>query len=232
VTKASYPVEDCDDVALLREQICPYVSRGGFKLEAALKEFDICPEQLICADIGASTGGFTDCLLKNGATRVYAFDSGKGQLHRSLATDERVISRESFNARYITRGDVGEDVDLAVMDVSFISQTVILPALKELLGPSGIIISLIKPQFEAGRQALGKNGIVTRKEDRYSAVVRVLDSAELIGLSCRGLMVSPIKGGDGNEEYLACFVRSERKSDFSIINKENAKSIVYGNIKR
>jgi 23S rRNA (cytidine1920-2'-O)/16S rRNA (cytidine1409-2'-O)-methyltransferase len=109
---------------------------------------------------------------------------------------------------------------------------VILPALKEPLGPSGIIISLIKPQFEAGRQALGKNGIVTRKEDRYSAVVRVLDSAELIGLSCRGLMVSPIKGGDGNEEYLACFVRSERKSDFSIINKENAKSIVYGNIKR
>ena len=209
-----------------------YVSRGGLKLEAALIEFGVFPDGLICADIGASTGGFTDCLLKRGAARVYAFDSGKGQLHQSLVSDERVISRESFNARYITREDVGEDIDLAVMDVSFISQTMILPSLKELLGRDGMIISLIKPQFEAGRQALGKNGIVTRKEDRYSAVLRVVESASLIGLCCKKFMVSPIKGGDGNEEYLACFVRSECEGKTIITDKENIKNAVYGKDKK
>ena len=234
IDKPSFELdENIDHIIEIKEsEEDRYVSRGGLKLEAALNEFDICPEQLICADIGASTGGFTDCLLKSGAKRVYAFDSGKGQLHRSLAIDERVISRESFNARYITRDDVGEEVDLVVMDVSFISQTVILPALKGLLGSKGIIISLIKPQFEAGRQALGKNGIVTRKEDRYSAVLRVLESAALIGLSCRGLMVSPIKGGDGNEEYLACFGCPEHEGKLNILNKENIKSIVYGKAKK
>ena len=136
-----------------------YVSRGGLKLEGALSAFGISPKGMICADIGASTGGFTDCLLQNGAEKVYAFDSGSGQLHSKLKNDKRVISKEGFNARYITLSDVGERVDMVVMDVSFISQTIIIPALVKLLRENGIFVTLIKPQFEAGRSALGKNGI-------------------------------------------------------------------------
>ena len=186
-----------------------YVSRGGLKLEGALKEFKIDPRGLVCADIGASTGGFTDCLLQNGAKRVYAFDSGSGQLHRTLVSDERVISRENFNARFISPEDVEGNVALAVMDVSFISQTLILPNLSRIISPGGILITLVKPQFEAGRSALGKNGIVKRKEDRLAAVLRVLDSAAQNGMSLKGLINSPIRGGDGNEEFLACFSKTE-----------------------
>ena len=150
-----------------------YVSRGGLKLEGALKNFNISPNGLVCADIGASTGGFTDCLLQHGAKRVYAFDSGSGQLHSKLKSDDRVISKEGFNARYITPEDVGEGVDLVVMDVSFISQTMIIPAIVKLLRRKGTFITLIKPQFEAGTSGVGKNGIVTNSAYRFLAVKRV-----------------------------------------------------------
>lgn len=207
LTKASEEIDDSAEhtVEIVKTDDEKYVSRGGLKLEGALLAFGISPQGMVCADIGASTGGFTDCLLQNGATKVYAFDSGRDQLHSSLSNDNRVISKEGFNARYITPDDIGEAVDLVVMDVSFISQTMIIPSLVKLLKRGGAFVTLIKPQFEAGRSALGKNGIVKRKEDRFSAVMRVLECAELMGLSFEGLIKSPIKGGDGNEEFLACF---------------------------
>jgi 23S rRNA (cytidine1920-2'-O)/16S rRNA (cytidine1409-2'-O)-methyltransferase len=201
-----------------------YVSRGGLKLEGALSAFGISPKGMICADIGASTGGFTDCLLQNGAEKVYAFDSGSGQLHSKLKSDKRVISKEGFNARYIVLSDVGEKVDMVVMDVSFISQTIIIPAIVKLLRENGIFLTLIKPQFEAGRSALGKNGIVKHKEDRLMAVKRVLDCARENGLSLGGLIHSPIKGGDGNEEFLAVFKLSSGDEPLSGLD---IKNIVY-----
>lgn len=191
-----------------------YVSRGGLKLEGAMRAFGISAEGLVCADIGASTGGFTDCLLQSGAEKVYAFDSGRSQLHPSLASDPRVISKEGFNARYITEADVGEPVDIAVMDVSFISQTMIIPNLSRLIKDGGRFVTLIKPQFEAGRSALGKNGIVKHKEDRLAAVIKVLKCAAENGLSFDGLIPSPIKGGDGNEEFLASFVLNKSSEAF------------------
>ena len=224
VTKPSAEIDDNvpHEVAITNEE--KYVGRGGLKLEGALGAFGITPEGMICADIGASTGGFTDCLLQNGAERVYAFDSGKGQLHPRLASDPRVISKEGFNARYIKPEDVGEAVELAVMDVSFISQTMIIPSLVSLIKDGGALVSLVKPQFEAGRAALGKNGIVKNSKDRYMATLRVLDSAESVGLSCRGFIRSPIKGGDGNEEYLIYLIKAPYKTD-KIEWRERIKAI-------
>lgn len=184
-----------------------YVSRGALKLLAAIEGFNILVSEKICADIGASTGGFTDCLLQQGASLVYAFDSGKGQLHPKIASDSRVVSKEGFNARYIKPEDVDSLVDIAVMDVSFISQTLIIPNLVKIIKDDGCFISLIKPQFEAGRDAIGKNGIVKKAEYKFLAIDRVIKSAESNGLCPKGIIKSPIKGGDGNEEYLACFVK-------------------------
>ena len=228
---ATKPSEDIDEnvehsIEVIETENERYVSRGGLKLEGALEAFGISPEGFVCADIGASTGGFTDCLLQKGAARVYAFDSGSGQLHSKLKNDGRVISKEGFNARYIAPEDVGEGVDLAVMDVSFISQTLIIPAIVKLLKENGAFVTLIKPQFEAGRGALGKNGIVKRKEDRLAAVNRVVDSARSNRLALKGLVKSSIKGGDGNEEFLALFVLegdAQLKSDIL-----NIKDIVFG----
>ena len=184
-----------------------YVGRGGLKLEGALDTFRVDVQGLIALDIGASTGGFTDCLLSRGAAHVYAIDSGEGQLHPRLRADARVTNIEKCNARTLTPDIIGQTASLAVMDVSFISQTCILPVIPPLLGEDGMLISLIKPQFEAGRGAVGKGGIVRRREHREAAVRRVLDSAASVGLTCVGLTVSPITGGDGNIEYLALFVR-------------------------
>jgi 23S rRNA (cytidine1920-2'-O)/16S rRNA (cytidine1409-2'-O)-methyltransferase len=208
IKKASDEIDEAQEHEVSVTDNEKYVGRGGIKLEGALTVFGVSPEGKVCADIGASTGGFTDCLLQNGAKKVYAFDSGSGQLHSKIANDPRVVSKEGFNARYIKSEDVDGEVDLAVMDVSFISQTMILPALTSIVKDNGIIISLIKPQFEAGRAALGKNGIVKNSNDRYMAVLRVLDSAESLGLSCKGFIKSSIKGGDGNEEYLIYLVKS------------------------
>ena len=213
ISKASFEIDESviHDVVITNTE--KYVGRGGLKLEGALIEFKLDASGLVCADIGASTGGFTDCLLQNGAAMVYAFDSGRDQLHQKLKTDPRVISREGFNARYISPEDVGEQVDLAVMDVSFISQTMIIPSLVSIIKDGGALVSLVKPQFEAGRSAIGKNGIVKNGKDRYSAAIRVLESAELAGLSCRGFVRSSIKGGDGNEEYLIYLIKSPYEND-------------------
>ncbi len=183
-----------------------YVSRGGLKLEAALAAFNIDVAGKRCIDVGASTGGFTDCLLQNGAASVYCVDSGRGQLHAKIAEDERVTNIEGYNARELKAEDFGV-FDIAVMDVSFISQTLLHGGVARTLREGGVYISLIKPQFEAGKQALGKKGIVKDAKDREAAILRVLESAGLHGLCAQGVIPSPIEGGDGNREYLACFVR-------------------------
>lgn len=204
VKKASENIDEAlpHNVDVLKER---FVCRGGLKLEAALEAFSFNPSGLTCIDIGASTGGFTDCLLSHGAKKVYAVDAGHGQLDPSLAGRDDVVNIEGYNARNLLRGDFPVLFDLAVMDVSFISQTYILPGVFDVLTGDGVLISLIKPQFEAGRAAIGKNGIVRRPEDRAASIERVLDSAEENGLFCTGLIVSPIEGGDGNIEYLAIF---------------------------
>ncbi len=181
-----------------------FVGRGGEKLEGALAAFGIDPTGMRAIDIGASTGGFTHCLLLRGAAHVTALDAGCDQLHPSLVTDARVKNIEKYNARELSADDVGQ-FDLAVMDVSFISQTYILPRLPAVLLPTGLAITLIKPQFEAGRAALNKKGVVKNPRDRLLAVRRVLQSAREAGLVPKGLISSPITGGDGNIEYLALF---------------------------
>ena len=204
IKKSSAPISEGEHRVCVEETLA-YVSRGGLKLEAALDRFLPNIKGLTALDIGASTGGFTDCLLRRGAKKVFAIDAGYGQLARTLSEDPRVISIERFNARDLTAGTIGESCDIAVMDVSFISQTYILPGVASVLRPGGHFISLIKPQFEAGKSAIGKNGIVHNAAYRFLAVKRVLHTAETLGLSCIGLMRSPIKGGDGNVEYLAAF---------------------------
>ncbi len=193
-----------------------FVCRGALKLEGALEEFaiDVCGK--VCIDVGASTGGFTDVLLSRGAKMVYAVDSGHGQLDASLAENENVVNVEGYNARYLNREDFPCLFDMAVMDVSFISQTYILGGIADILMPNGILVSLIKPQFEAGRAAVGKNGIVKKKEDREAALMRVISFAEEKGLFCKALMRSPIDGGDGNIEYLAYFTRGKGEYNIDI----------------
>lgn len=189
------------------EEIFKYVSRGGMKLEAALDAFSINVNRKKAVDVGASTGGFTDCLLKRGAARVYAVDSGVGQLHESLRSDKRVVSVEQFNARMLDTSVTDGECDVAVADVSFISQTYIIPNISSVLSDGGVFVSLIKPQFEAGRSALGKGGIVHNGAYRYLAVKRVLECAVENGFDIEGLVRSPIEGGDGNKEYLAYFIK-------------------------
>ena len=191
------------------EQVFKYVSRGGMKLEAALDAFKINVNRLKAVDVGASTGGFTDCLLKRGASAVYAIDAGIGQLHPDLLADSRVHSIEKFNARELNADITDGLCDIAVADVSFISQTYIIAGIASVLKSGGVFVSLIKPQFEAGRQALGKNGVVSSGAYRYLAAKRVINCAFENGFDCLGLIRSPIEGGDGNKEYLALFVKKE-----------------------
>ena len=204
VAKPSLDVsEDCT-VDIVGETL-RYVSRGGLKLERALSAFSLDVTGLDCVDIGASTGGFTDCLLQHGAAKVRAVDVGRSQLDESLGNDPRVTSFEGVNARYLRPEDIGGMCEMAVCDVSFISLTYIFPAVRGLLVPDGRFVALIKPQFEAGRANIGKNGIVKDRAVHAEVIARVLDSAEALGLHCFGLCASPIEGGDGNREYLAGF---------------------------
>ena len=189
-----------------------FVSRGGYKLEGALECFKIEVSGLEIIDVGASTGGFTDCLLQRGAKSVLALDSGRDQLHKDIRLDNRVKCIEGYNARNISVSDVGI-FDGAVMDVSFISQTLIIPSLVNVIKDGGFFISLIKPQFEAGRAALGKGGIVKKDEDRMDAIKRVCACATSYGLCLMGLTRSSIEGGDGNIEYLAYFKKSKDEKD-------------------
>ena len=179
----------------------PFVSRGGVKLNAALDRFGIDPAGRVCLDVGASTGGFTDCLLQRGAARVHAVDVGTGQLDWKIRTDPRVVVHEKLNARYLQPADIGEPVDLAVADVSFISVTLILPAVAPLLQPGGEMVILVKPQFEVGKGQVGKGGIVREPELQQAACRRVDEAARQLGFETE-IIESPILGAEGNREFL------------------------------
>lgn len=196
----------------IRGELMPYVSRGGLKLKAAIECFGISCEGLTCIDIGASTGGFTDCLIQHGAAKVYAVDCGHGQLDRKLLGDGKVVSIEGCNARDLTTDVIPEKLSLCVMDVSFISQTLIHPVITDLLREGAEFVTLIKPQFEAGRSNIGKNGIVKNEKARKEAVQKVIDSACACGFVHIDTIVSPITGGDGNIEYIG-FFRYENSSN-------------------
>lgn len=189
----------------LRADEIPYVSRGGLKLEKALDAFAIDPSGEVALDVGASTGGFTDCLLQRGARRVYAVDVGYGQLAWKLRQDPRVVVIERTNARYLSRAQVPEAVDLASIDVSFISLEKVLPAVIGLLAPGGRVITLIKPQFEAGPEHVGKKGVVRDPVVHRAVLERVLAAAAALGLAPCGLTYSPVRGEEGNIEFLACW---------------------------
>lgn len=199
-SKASLEVDDTDTIELVGEQ-CPYVGRGGLKLEKALKLWQLDVKGLVCLDIGASTGGFTDCLLQNGAERVYSVDVGHDQLDNSLRGDRRVISMERMNIRSAD-ASLFPDVSFVCMDVSFISVKLIIPKISEILGGGGEAVILIKPQFEAGKGNVGKNGIVKSPAVHKSVLREVVASCLLSQLTPVGLTVSPITGSDGNTEYL------------------------------
>ena len=184
----------------------PYVSRGGLKLEKALKVFPIDVNDKVCIDCGASTGGFTDVLLKNGAAKVYSVDVGYGQLAWSLRNDERVVNMERTNIRYISPELIPEPLDICVMDLSFISVKLVLPAVCALLKDNAQLVCLIKPQFEAGREEVGKKGVVRDKAVHLSVIESVLSFAPTVGMTVMGLDFSPIKGPEGNREYL-CYMK-------------------------
>ena len=193
-----------------------YVSRGGLKLEKAIKEFHLDLTDQICMDIGASTGGFTDCMLQNGAKKVYAVDVGYGQLAWELRNDARVINLERTNARYLTKEQIPEPIDFFSVDVSFISLTLILPALRPLLDENGQAVCLIKPQFEAGREKVGKKGVVREKAVHEEVIEKILRFSAENSFSVLGLTFSPVKGPEGNIEYLIYLQRadgSDQKQD-------------------
>lgn len=217
IKKPSEKIDETVEHSVECENTIAYVGRGGLKLEAALDAFGIDPSGKTCFDVGASTGGFTDCLIKRGAKKVYAIDSGRDQLAKELRDDERVVSLEGMNARFLNFDSVGSYADIIVMDVSFISQTLILPRFQLLLNDGGDVVTLIKPQFECGREALGKGGIVKKPEHRLSAVRRVVSVAEENGLHLCGLIRSPIEGGDGNVEFLARFTKDMNTQPIEIL---------------
>ncbi len=208
VTKPALDVKENDTVQISGDPI-GYVSRGALKLKGAFEAFALDVRGLVAADIGASTGGFTEYLLSRGATKVYAVDSGRDQLAAKLRADARVVCMEGYNARALDVSDFDEGVDVAVMDVSFISQTLILPALAGIMKERSFLVSLIKPQFEAGREAVGKGGIVKNPVSRAMAAKRVIECANANGFVLVGLVPSPIRGGDGNMEFLACFAKGD-----------------------
>ncbi len=186
----------------IKGEAMPYVSRGGLKLEAAVRGFGIDVAGLVCADFGASTGGFTDCLLKHGAAKVYAVDVGYGQLDLRLRDDPRVVAIDRTNVRLMGPDALGEKVGLAAVDLSFISLRLVLEAIASMVVPGGAVLALVKPQFEVGRGKVGKGGIVRDEEDRIHAVEEVGTFAEGKGLTVKGVMPSPVTGAKGNVEYL------------------------------
>ena len=200
-----------DDKLEIRGETLKYVSRGGLKLEKAVNSFGISLDGCVCADIGASTGGFTDCMLQNGAKKVYAVDVGYGQLAWKLRTDERVVNLERTNFRYVTAEQIPEPLDFASVDVSFISLSHILPVLNGLLKEGGRAVCLIKPQFEAGKENVGKKGVVRDKSVHKAVIEKIINSALENGYSVSALDFSPIKGPEGNIEYL-CYLEKSREA--------------------
>lgn len=199
-----------------------YVSRGGLKLEKAMACFPISLDGTVCMDIGASTGGFTDCMLQNGAVKVYSVDVGHGQLAWKLRNDERVVCMEKTNFRYMTRTDIADDLDFASVDVSFISLTKILVPARKLLREGGQMVCLIKPQFEAGREKVGKKGVVREPAVHREVIEKVMDFADLTGFKILGLTFSPIKGPEGNIEYLIFLQKDERIGGVEVPDEEHA----------
>ena len=188
----------------VRGQTCPYVSRGGLKLEKALRDFGVKPEGYVCSDSGASTGGFTDCLLQQGAKKVFAIDVGYGQLDWKIRSDERVVVMERTNIRYVTPEDLGELLDLSVIDVSFIGLDIVLPTIKTLLKPGvGQVLCLIKPQFEAGKENVGKKGVVREPSIHKMVLDNFVALTQRLEFTILGLTFSPVKGPEGNIEFLA-----------------------------
>ena len=186
----------------VRGAVCPYVSRGGLKLEKALRDFGVKPEGFVCSDSGASTGGFTDCLLQQGAKKVFAIDVGYGQLDWKIRSDERVVVMERTNIRYVTPEDLGEPLDLSVIDVSFIGLEIVLPTIKTLLKPTGQVLCLIKPQFEAGKENVGKKGVVRDPKIHKMVLDNFVTLVHSLGFRILGLTFSPVKGPEGNIEFL------------------------------
>jgi len=192
----------------VRGSTLKYVSRGGLKLEKSMECFDVSVKDKVCMDIGASSGGFTDCMLQNGAKKVYAVDVGHGQLAWKLRNDTRVVVMEKTNIRYVKPEDIGESIDFASIDVSFISLSKVLPAAYNLLGERGEIVALIKPQFEAGREKVGKKGVVREKSTHIEVIQNCFAYAKENGFFVRELEFSPVKGPEGNIEYLYHLVKS------------------------
>lgn len=186
----------------VRGAVCPYVSRGGLKLEKALRDFGVKPVGYVCSDSGASTGGFTDCLLQQGASKVFAIDVGYGQLDWKIRSDPRVVVMERTNIRYVTPEQLGEPLDLSVVDVSFISLKIVLPAIKALLKPTGQVLCLIKPQFEAGKDKVGKKGVVRDPVTHKEVLDSFVQLANDLNFRILGLTFSPVKGPEGNIEFL------------------------------
>lgn len=223
VDKAGTEIKE-DDVVEVRGKTLQYVSRGGLKLEKAMQQFPITLNGKICMDVGASTGGFTDCMLQNGAIKVYSVDVGYGQLAWKLRNDERVVNLERTNFRYVTEKEIPDKIDFASVDVSFISLKLILPVLTQLLGDNAQAVCLIKPQFEAGKEKVGKKGVVRDLDVHLEVVERIIALCVENGFSVMGLEFSPIKGPEGNIEYLIYL----HKSDDAIISDNvNAKDLVY-----
>lgn len=199
--KPGMSYEDTVEIEV-RGQACPYVSRGGLKLEKALRDFGVDPTGYVCSDSGASTGGFTDCLLQQGAAKVFAIDVGYGQLAWKIRQDPRVVCMERTNIRYVQPEDLGEPLDLSVVDVSFISLKIVLPAIARLLKPTGQVLCLIKPQFEAGKEKVGKKGVVREPAVHQEVLEHFVALADELGFTIRNLTFSPVKGPEGNIEFL------------------------------
>ena len=197
----------------VRGNTLKYVSRGGLKLEKAMNNFGVTLDGKVCMDVGASTGGFTDCMLQNGAVKVYSVDVGHGQLAWKLRNDERVVCMEKTNIRYVTPEDIDDRVEFASIDVSFISLTKVLPAVKELMPENGEIVCLIKPQFEAGREKVGKKGVVRELSTHIEVVQMIVDYVRNNGFRTLDLSYSPIKGPEGNIEYLLYMTKDESREN-------------------
>ena len=200
--KPGIQIDEAETDIVVKENPLKYVSRGGLKLERAIEVFGVDPNGCICMDIGSSTGGFTDCMLQNGAAKVYAIDVGHGQLDWKLRNDDRVVCMEKTNFRYVTPDRIGDTIDLATADVSFISLDKILPAAYPILGGTASMVCLIKPQFEAGREQVGKKGVVRDARVHVEVINKVIDMAGECGFAVEALTYSPIRGPEGNIEYL------------------------------
>ncbi|MBR1737809.1 MAG: TlyA family RNA methyltransferase [Firmicutes bacterium] len=219
IKKASAMAEESDEIILDNDMVIPYVGRGGLKMEGAVKIFGIDIRDKVCMDIGASTGGFTDCMLRFGAKKVYAVDVGNGQLAEKLKNDARVISMENTDIRDLKKEDIPDEIEFIGTDVSFISLEKVLPKADEILKNGGEMAVLVKPQFEAGREYVGKGGIVKDIKIRKRVVKKISDFAGQTGFEVCGIAVSPIKGSKGNTEYLMYIRKSGKESEESRIEK-------------